>query len=48
MRKVEELTSSTGERSYKVQFRHGTNPQGKPLQTSETFTHRPDAERFTK
>lgn len=45
MRKVER--TETG--NYKVRFRHGISPRtGKPMQTSETFTTKKEAERFAK
>ncbi|NYD39955.1 tyrosine-type recombinase/integrase [Nocardioides panaciterrulae] len=49
MRKVETLTNSDGTTTYRVRFRHGTSPKtGKPLQTSESFTKKSDAETFSK
>jgi integrase len=48
MRTVETRNHPTGT-TYRVRFRHGINPTtGKPLQTSETFESKRDAETFAK
>jgi integrase len=50
MRTVQTIETTTGT-SYKVRFRHptATSPTtGKPLQTSESFTRKAEAERFAK
>ncbi len=51
MRTVQTIENADGSTTYKVRFRHPTqlSPRtGKPVQTSEVFTKRPDAERFAK
>jgi integrase len=49
MRKVEPVVSRGKTTGYKVRFRHGVSPRtGKPMQTSETFKTKREAERFAK
>ena len=49
MRKVETVKSGEKVTGYKVRFRHGISPRtGKPMQTSETFKTKREAERFAK
>ncbi|SDC44646.1 tyrosine-type recombinase/integrase [Nocardioides lianchengensis] len=49
MRKVETLTKSDGSTTYRVRFRHGISAKtGKPLQTSESFDRKADADTFAK
>lgn len=49
MRAIEVHTTRGGATTYRVRFRHGTSPRtGKPLQTSESFPARQEAERFAK
>lgn len=49
MRKVETHVDSSSHTTYKVRFRHGISPTtGRPLQTSESFSERKDAEQFAK
>lgn len=49
MRKVEPVKSGGKVTGYKVRFRHGTSPRtGKPMQTSETFKTKREAEQFAK
>src|SRR5690348_14160108 len=45
MRKVETVQSGGRTTGYKVRFRHGVSPKsGKPMQTSETFPTKREAE----
>lgn len=51
MRTVQTITHPSGNTVHRVRFRHptATSPTtGKPLQTSESFTVKAEAERFAK